>query len=125
MKHTPNDYVRCASNGMTVAQAAASLGVAPTTVQKASTNHGIKFAKAKMGRPANRAQDGGLPRMAIARVLGNRTWTTGEIARYIGITDKSALYHLRIMVKMGLVEWVRKSGVNNEWRTKPTASEAK
>lgn len=118
MRHTPADYIRCAASGMTTTQAAASLGVKPNTARTMTARRNIAFAKAKMGRPANRAQDGGLPRHAIAKVLGTRTWTAGELAAYIGIAEKSARYHLSVMLKAGQVQCATNEGRSYLWRRK-------
>jgi len=116
VRHTPADYVRCAASGMTASQAAEALGVKANSVVSMKSRKGVTFAKAKMGRPANRAHDGGLPRHAIAKALGTKSWTAGEMARYTGIAEKSARYHLGVMLKAGLVTCDTNTAHGYLWR---------
>lgn len=119
MRHTPADYFRLASDGMTARQAADALGVAPNTVISMKTRHGITFAKAKIGRPSNRTHDGGLPRQAMLKAMGSRAWTAPELATHIGIETKSARYHLSVLLAAGHVECATNTARAYLWRAKP------
>lgn len=116
MRHSPADYFRLASDGMTPHQAADALGVAPSTVISMKSRRGITFVKAKMGRPANRAHDGELPRQALLAAMGPHTWTAGELATDIGIEKKCARYHLGVLLAAGQVECETNTARSYLWR---------
>lgn len=107
--NNPDDYRRCAAAGLTMAETADRLGVAYDAALAASKAHGIRFKRAKMGRKPNTTALGLPPRQAIAVVL-RRPMTTPELCRKIGMPGQLALYHLRLMVKMGLVRMCERIG---------------
>jgi hypothetical protein len=116
---TAATYRQLAADGMTIRQAADHLGRSYRSVLEAAWRAGIKFTRAKDGRPAIRTESGGLPRQTIYSIMGPNIWETGEIARHVGMWPKRALYHLRVMEAAGQVVCMGKDGKHNRWKRVP------
>jgi hypothetical protein len=52
MRHTAEQWRELAAQGLTAAQAAQRFGVSTKGAEAARRNHGVKFKRAHMGRPA-------------------------------------------------------------------------
>lgn len=109
-------YRRLAADGLTIRQVADHLRVPYRRVLEAAWHSGIKFPRAKHGRPAIRTESGGLPRQTIYSIMGPNIWETGEVARHVGMEPKRALYHLRVMEAAGQVVFIGKDGKHNRWK---------